>query len=54
MNTSRSATYWIVSGCTFIIIGFSQIITSQPIIFPLIMFVGGAVTLFRGIARLSR
>ena len=53
MNTSRSATMLIVSGCLFIVIGITQIVTSQPIVFPLIMFVGGAVSLFRGIARRS-
>lgn len=53
MNRPRSATYWIVSGCTFIIVGFTQLVTAQPIVFPLIMFVGGAIVIFRGISRLS-
>ena len=53
MNASRSATIMIVTGCVLIVVAITQIATSQPIVFPLIMFVGGAVSLFRGIARRS-
>ena len=51
MNTSRSATLSIVSGCVFIVLALTQLATSQPIVFPLICFVAGVVSLFRGLAR---
>jgi uncharacterized membrane protein HdeD (DUF308 family) len=53
MNTSSNATVSIASGCVLIVIGLTQIATSQPSVFLLICLVAGAVSLFRGIARRS-